>query len=219
MTMENGDTESIEIFLDFVKAPKEAKERQKFYDKINSLLDENIKEFNNFKINKKKRRKEIILSKDDYSFFVSFYDKTTLKFRVSEPDKNFKLANVFVNKIVNFLNIILGEYSKEAKLRCIKMDIIKTKQHNLAQKIIGNIRIAKINEEIKQTIKPVACTFEISKNDREFYFSHFSQGANLHVIMSSYDYNDILPFDFFLIEYDEINKISKLLDEIIELEM
>jgi len=216
-TAENKEKEELilGLHISFPKAPKEREKREALFNKFLSLIEEN-KESLHVEIKSDKRKRDVILDSDEFMFVISFGKKIPLAHVfVHEPEKNLDTANEFGNKFINYLNTILGEYAIESHVDSHKT--ISYPKIDLSRKIIGEMRIAKINEKVKQTLSPVSVLFEYKINNREFAFATTSTEQS--VLLSRIIYKDKLPFDLLQIECNELENPANIIKKLIEEEL
>jgi hypothetical protein len=191
---------------------KKAEERKALLNRLKSLTEKDT-ELQVDKISSKKY--DLTLLADEFESRIYF--NKPIKFRIfshQDIEKNENRINNFANKLVNYLNTILGESSKGAK-SFVNWMIAEEKGFNLAKEFIEETKLAKINEMIKKTIEPKGIMFEYKSGSHKNSVMHFySEDLILFSGFSTSEYKDRLPWDFISEEYknrkDVINIIEKL---------
>lgn len=206
-----------EFSIFFPKAPKKAEDKEALYSKFLSLVEEN-KELP-VKVKSNKRKKRIILDSDEFMFAIYFGKTLSIRTLVNDPDKHIDTINGVGNKIINYMNIILGEGARNSTVNSAKTTYYSKRIPNLSKKIIGETRIAKINEKVEQVLNPYAISFEYKLKEKEFSFGSFSGKASVEALLSSTPYKDRIPFNFLRKEYDELIKPEELMKKLAEMEL
>lgn len=138
---------------------------------------------------------------------------------VHSPEKNIDSANEVGNKVINYMNTLLGEGATETRIFTYKTILYPEKITNLAAKIIGERRITKINEEVKQILSPIGIFFEYRINDRDFAFTGISNEGGAELLLSRITYKGKMPFDLLRKEHDELAKPADVLKKMNEMEL
>lgn len=209
------------VEISFPKAPKKAKDKQTLFTKFLSLIEES-KESLPIEVEFQKRRRSIILDSDEFMFNIYFGKKgATIRMRVTvhDPEKNIDIANEVGNKVVNYMNTILGKGATETRVFSHQTTLYSNKIANLSKKIIGEGRITKINEEVKQILGPIGVFFEYKMNDRDFAFGILSDEKGAETLLSRITYKDKMPFDLIRIEHDELGNPASVIKRLTEMEL
>lgn len=207
--------------ISFPKAPKKAKDKTVLFDKFLSLVKE-IKESLPVEVKSYKRTRHVVLDSEEFRFDVVFGKRGSIvrtNAVVHTPEKNLDTANEVGNKVINYLNIILGEGATGSLVRCNKTTLYPQKTVNLGRKIIGEGKIAKINEKVKQTLSPAGIAFEYKANDREFTFATFANERGADLFLSRITYKGEMPFDLLRKEHNELGEPARVVKKLIEEEL
>jgi hypothetical protein len=208
----------LEFSINFPKAPKKAKEKRALFQKLLPLIEEQ-KEALPVRLKSNKRKRYVILDSDEFMFAISFGERIAMRIAVVDPKKNLETVNKVGNKVINFVNTILGKRAIGSQINSSKTTIHPTKTINLAKKIMDERRIAKMNEEVKETLTPCGVYFEYKVKEREFSFATFSNEKSAELMFSSFAYKGELPFDVLRDEYNELAKPTAIIEELKKMEL
>lgn len=213
------ELEELNIAIRFTRAPKSKKELGLLFDKMRSLVESMKKSFNlpNRMIEYEKRRINFYSKNSGFSVF--FERPITIIGVIENPKKNIKVANKISNKIINFTSTVIGESAKYANVRASKKHFIPKKSINLAKKMLGEARIAKINEATKLTLSPLMIAFEYKLKDYENLIMQISNDKVGYVVSSTVTYKDGIPFDFLSIINEKLDKSEKIIKKLTTVEL
>lgn len=210
----------LKIGISFPKAPKKAKDKKIPFTKLLSLIEKS-KESLPVKVRSERRRRYVALDSDEFMFAISFGKSgATIRVRVMvhDPEKNIDIANEVGNKIINFMNTILGEGATEPIVISDKTTLFPEEIPNVCKKIVGEKRIAEINEEVKQILTPIGIFVEYKTDDREFVLASISIEEGAEALLSRITYKGKVPFDLLRKEYDELANPAEILKKLSDVE-
>lgn len=209
-----------QAFIGFPNVSKKAKDREMLFNETYRLIDKNKESFPAKLVLKKVKRK-IILDSDDYMFTIDFKRRLVTRIMVNNPDENMEVINKIGNSVINFLNTILGEQAKGSRVSITKICFSK-KEVTLPSKIIGTAQLAKVNEIAKETLNPVAITFEYIKSNTNFMVSSISSTImklRQNVFSSQTIFEEKLPFDLLQKENEKLNEATQLFVRLVNAEL
>ena len=207
----------LRIDFSFPNSPKYAKDRKSLLKKLKSWIRE---EKISLSIQKTSfERNAVSLMREEF-FLGAKFRKPILTFLIiRDPEKNIKLANEFGNKILNYLKTILGKFAYDAEVNTT-MENYSVKFEGLARKLIGESRLARINETAKKSFDPLSIGFEYEKDGRIIFFMVAAKKeASALFVSSSFSFKDAIPWDVVLSEYTEIKECEQLVAELLEQEV
>lgn len=207
-----------EIEIRFPKAPKKAKDREVLFNKFLSLIEES-KESLPVRVKSNKRRRQIILDSDEFMFTISFRKILSTKILVNHPEENIDTVNEVGNKVINYMNTILGDKATNSSVFFSKRIFRPEKIINLCKKLIGEPRLAKINEEVKQPLNPIGVYFEYELKGKELGFMTFSNERSAEAIFCKSTYKDKIPFNLLRKEYNELASPTEIIKKLLEMEL
>jgi hypothetical protein len=207
-----------EFEINFPKAPKKVKEREVLFNKFFSLIEDG-RESLPVKVKSHKRGRQIILDSDEFMFSISFGKTVSTKILVNAPEKNIDVVNEVGNKVINYMNTILGEKATNSHVILSKTILRPQKAVNLCKKLIGEPTLAKINETVKQTLNPVGIFFEYEFKEKYIAFSTLSNEKSAEGFFSRSVYKDKIPFDLLRKEYDMLVSPAEIVKKLIEMEL
>ena len=211
----------LELEISFPKAPKKAKDKTTLFDKLLSLVEES-KESLPVEVKSYKKRRHLILDSEEFRFDIFFGKRGSIvrtRALVHTPEKNLDIANEVGNKVISYMNTILGEGATGSRVMSEKTILYPKKTINLSRKIIGEGKIAKINEKVKRTLSPVGVFFEYKVNERDFSFATFSNKKAVEALLSSITYKDKMPFDLLRTEHNKLSEPAGVVKKLIEEEL
>jgi hypothetical protein len=203
----------------FVSFP-EAKEKDigVKYAKFATLIEENRNVFPS-KVIVKKAKKRVLLDAKDFAFEISFGKRILINIMVRNPYENKAIANEVSNKVINYLNTVLNEEANGARINCALTTISSEKKVNIAAKLLGEGRIARINELAGQSLKPLSIGFEYKFGEKDFMLSLFTSESSLQLLGSHMVYKDRIPFNFLEKEIDELDNPASIIQRLTESEV
>ena len=217
LAMPRKKEELIESATFRISLPKTRKtkrnERRKLFKKMKSLVE---------------RDKELLLIKDmsfeknvisldaeEFSSLISFDKPISVQIGVSRDiEKNKNRVNDLANKLANYIKTILGESAKEARVYATLITP-RRKGVNLAKKFIEERRLVKINELTKKTLSPKGIMFEYKSNEHEnTVMNLYDEKLTVLLVMSRYEYKDIIPWDFIIEEYNNLKESIEIVGKL-----
>lgn len=164
-------------------------------------------------------RNAVSLIREEFIWRARFQKPISTFLVIRDPEKNIELANEFGNKILNYLKTILEKFAYEAKVNTT-VENYSLKLEGLARKLIGETKLARINEITKKSFDPLGIVFEYEKDGRSNMFMAGSKGkASAFFVASSFSFKDTIPWDVVLSEYNEIKECEKTVTELLEQEV
>lgn len=201
------------------KPLKKKEDRDSAFTKFLSLLEEDKESFA-VDIRSNKRRRQIILDSENFMFTFSFGRRPLVKISVNDPDKNKATVNEIGNKIVSYFNTIFGEVAVGTEVLSRKVVLYDKKIINLAEKLLGTGKIAKIGEFVKQTLRPFSISFEYRVGEKDFLFTCSSfKKAGAYLLISSTVYKDKMPFNLLEKEITELDYPVEVIKKLAEMEL
>jgi len=184
---------------------KKLAERKLLFDKMKSLVEKDKKSLSTKEITYK--RNTIFLDALGFGIAVSFAKPISLFIGVDKDLEKYRSRiKEIANKLVNYINIILGESAKDASVSSTLI-VSSREEMNLAKKIVEETKLAKINEITKKTLRPSGVMFEYTSNGHENFIMHLHvKDATVISVMSHLEYKDILPWDFTEEEYKNLKE-------------
>ena len=203
----------------FSKALKRKKDRDSAYARFISLVEENLESFP-FQTSFNKKRRQVVFNAENFLIIVIFSKLPTTTIMVNEPHENISVANEASNKIINYLNTVLGEIANDVGVRCMLDSVIEEKKTvNLADKLIGERRIAKINELLKQTLKPLVIGFQFKEDERTNAIMSMSNGTTAQGVFTTAVYKGKLPFNLLEKEIKALDNPAEIIKKLTEMEL
>lgn len=203
--------------VNFPQSPKKAVDRRTLLKKMRSLIEKE-RELLPFEGIKFEKNLIAMISKKFY-ITISSEKPMSVKIVITRPDKNMQKGNDLGNKVLNYVNTILGDFGKGAKVSSAEIFPLVEKV-NLARKIIEERKIAKLNELTKKTINPTGLVFNYSADGRDNILMTFHfEKVSVISALSRYTYKSALPWDLLLIEHNELVNSTKIIDKLAEMEM
>jgi hypothetical protein len=200
-------------FQEITESDRDAK-----YDKFVSLIEENKSAFP-LKIIIKRGKKQVVFDSKQFAFNITFGKKVLMSIMIHNLDKNKTTANEVGSKITNYLNAILGEKAVRVRVGCVLLTSVPKKGVNMAERILGEGRIAKVSELTGHTLKPNSIGFEFKKGERDFMFSTYANHTYAQIVGSNILYKDKIPFDFLEKEINELNNPISIIKRLTEGEL
>ena len=204
--------------ISFPKSPKKAAQRRELLKKMRSLIEQEGESLPFKDVTSKRNR--INLTTEEFLSSVTFTKSLPVMILLKNPAENIEEGNKLGNTLVNYVNTIFGNYAKGAKVSSNEMTPWKKGQFNLARKLIGERKIAKINELIKKTLNPIGILFEYSVEDRTNVVLTVQRGEEIgSLVFSDYTLKNTLPWDLISNEYAALVDCMKIIDKISAVEI
>lgn len=210
-------TSYAEVRIIFPKASMKAKEQKVLFNKFFSLIEESKKSLP-VKVMSNKRKRNIILDSDEFMFIISFKKIELIKILMNQPEENISTVNEVGNKVINYINILLGDIASNSIVYFRKTTWGLPKKINLCKKLIGEPRLAKINEEVNQTLSPIGIYFEYKLKGKEFGLASYVNEKSLEEIRVKSTYKYKIPFNLLQKEYDELASPTEILKKLHKME-
>jgi hypothetical protein len=219
MAQEKGGAKpTVNFDISFPLAPKEKKEKLTAFSELLSLIADD-KERLKVDLKPNKTKLEIILSSDEFGFGVYLKERVSVNIGVADPEKNIKKVNEIGNEILSFISTVLGEGATGSKIMTTTTTRDKGRESiNLSKKIIGDTRLAKINNKIKLQLNPLGIFFEYKLNERDFLIGSLSN-RTVEMFTSHKTYKDAIPLNVLLNEYHELKKPKKVMELLSDMEL
>ena len=209
---------TVNFEIAFPLAPKEREVKQTAFNELLSLLAGD-KERIKVDLKPDKENLRLFLNSDEFGFGIFFKERVSVSVSVSNPKKNIERVNEIGNKILSFINIVLGKGAAGSRIMTTITTIDKEKESiNLSKKIIGDTRLAKINNKVKLQLNPSGITLEYKLKDRDFLIGSFSN-RTLEMFTTHNSYKDVIPFDVLLSEYNELESSKKVIESLSSIEL
>ena len=202
----------------FPKAPRKGKDRKVLFNKFLSLVEES-KESLLVEVKTNKRRKQVVLDSDEFMFLISFRKILSTKILVNDPEKNITTVNEVGNKVINYMNTILGDKATNSRVRCSKTTTHYRKTVNVCKKLLGEARLAKLSEAVEQPLKPIGIFMGYELKGRDISFATATNKRSGEILFCSSTYKDQIPFNFLRQEYDGLNHPAEIVKKLSELEL
>jgi hypothetical protein len=198
---------------------KETGIEQKFA-KMVELVEEN-KKIIEAKIEVQASDKIIVVDSDNFGILIDFSKNVSLRIFVNEPQDNKAMANEMFNKFLNYINSVLIEEANGAMVACTLITRWKSENPNLASKMLGEARIAKVNELAGESLRPVSIGFDFKSDNRDFLLMSILSlnGGGSSAVTCSTTYKDKIPFNVLDKELSELEKPLAILKKLKETEM
>lgn len=207
----------LKIRISFPNSPKYAKDRKAILKKLKAWIREEKESLSIEEV--KFERNAVSLMREEFFWHAKFQKPISTFFAIRDPEKNIELANEFGNKILNYLKTILDKFAFEAELTT-DVENYSIKLEDLARKMIGESRLARINEITKKTLHPLGVIFEYEKDGRANMFMAASKnGDNALFAISSLSFKDTIPWDVVLSEYTEMKEFEQTISKLLEQEV
>lgn len=205
---------SLNLEISFLKSPKKAGDRRALLKKIRSLIEKE-RESLPFEDIKFEKNSIVMFAEKVFSAIYSI-KPMSMTITLEDPEVNIKEGNDIGNKLVNYVNTVLGDFGKGARAFSFEMFYQEDKT-DFVRKVVDEGKIAKFNELAQKTLNPVGLMFEYSVNDRETLLVSFqfkpSRGLG---VFSRYTYKDALPWDLLLSEHKALVGGSKIFEKLRE---
>lgn len=181
------------------------KERKILLNKMKSLIERDRESLPTKDISYTK--KTISLEADDFACLISFSKPISIQIVIGKDfQKNKNRVNDMANKLVNYVNTILGKSAKNAN---IFTSLISPtgKGTNLSRKFVDETRLARINELTKKTFNPKGIMLEYTSGKRENAILHFyGEKETFIAVLTKFKYEDSIPWDFIQEEYKNLKE-------------
>ena len=217
----SAETENrLTVTILFHKTPKKGVERGALFKKLRSLLKQERKSLPFENIEFDGRARVAVLAAKEFYSVISFLKPFTMTLIVTNPLKSIEKTNELANTLVNYMNTVLGEYAKGAEVRTSEFSPWKKGKINLARKLIGERKIAKINESIKKTLDPFGLLFEFSSNGRKnIMVTALLEKRGSVLALSRYTYKNALPWDLLSSEHSNLLDCMRIIDKLSKVEV
>jgi len=213
--MSSEDFNIFTLRINFPKTPKKKTKRKLYKEKLESWIkqEKNTMPFEKVKFSKTR----IQLISDEFLFFADFGKPIQIILATRQPEKNLEKLNEIGNKIFSYLNTIMPQVVVEVEFES-EYTIEEKKKRNLAKKVIGDSRIARISEIMKFPWNPIGLLFTWKTNSRQnLVMCASADKRNMIFWSSSSSWKNNIPLDAILKEKEEFLKfkdvISKLMEE------
>jgi hypothetical protein len=193
-------------------------EASEVFDKFISLVQENKATFPP-KLTFKKTKRRIVFDSENFTCAVSFGKQMEARVILNNPYENRKMANEIGSKIVNYLNTVLGEKATGARVFCTLLKVIEKGANNIPEKLLGDARIARINEVVGRALRCETIGFNFKIDEKEYMFAIFFREISSELLGSEMVYKDKLPFDLLETEIEGFHNPEKLIKELKEKEL
>lgn len=207
-----------EVRIIFPNAPKKAKDRKALFNTLLSLVEKD-EESLPVEVKSNKKRKFIILDSDEFMFVMSFRKPVSTQMLVNNPNENIDTANEVGEKVINYMNSILGDEAKGSMVGSTKTVSYGKKIFNLSEKLVGRAKVVKMNEEVRQTLKPISIGIEYDVKDKTFAFFTLSDKTDRNRFASVTTYKDKIPFNVLRKEYDELASPEEFMEKLKGMEL
>lgn len=194
------------------------KDKDKAYAKFATLVQEN-KDVFPLKVIINNAKKRVLLDAKDFAFEITFGKLILVNMMVNNPYENKAIADEVGGKVINYLNTILNEGANGARVVCNLMTTTPEKKTNLAAKLLGEGRIARVNEIVGQSLKPLSIGFEYKLGEKNFMLSLFTSEFNVQIVASSTVYKDKMPFNLLEKEMAELDNPTSTIKRLSESEV
>ena len=202
----------------FPNSPEDTQSKIDIYDKLSKLIEsfdrpQNVK----FRSNRKKRS-IVLLADDEFEIRTKCLKKLSTEVSLANPDKNLDAVNHIWSSVINYINAVLGDAAKGAKIATSKVTCKEEKPSNLSKKIIGETRLAKINENVKRSLSPLGIVFEYEHEGRRYMLALYSKRP-AETIYSYETYKEQLPFDLINIEYEKLDEPESRIKDLYQVKL
>jgi len=214
IAMSSEDFSIFTLRIRFPKTPKKKTERKLYKDKLESWIkqEKNTMPFKKEEISKT----HIRLVNDEFLFFADFGKPIQIILATKRPEKNWEKLNEIGNKIFSYLNTIMPQVVTEVRFES-EYTTEEKKEKNLAKKIIGDSRIARISEIIKFPWNPLGLIFTWKTNSRRNLALCASiDKGNMLFFGSSSNWKNNIPLDAILKEKEEFLKFKDIINKLME---
>jgi len=188
------------------------------YAKFAALIEENKNVFPS-KVIVSSAKKRVLLDAKDFAFEITFGKRIAVSVMVNNPYENKVVANEVSSKVINYLNTVLNEGANGARVFCSLVTTISGKKINLAAKLLGEGRIARVNEIVGQSLKPLSIGLEYRIGEKDFMLSLFTSELTIQMLASSTVYKDKMPFNLLEKEIGELDNPVSIIKRLSESEV
>lgn len=192
MTEEKTKEPTFECAVSFEKPKKEIIAQR--YSQFITLIEEN-KETLHSKVTISKEKKRVLLDAKDFVLTIRFDDRVSVRIVVHDPYVNRIVAGEIGSKIINYLSTVLGEDATEGVVGSTLVSF-SPKTSGLASKLLGEGRMARINELAEQPLRPFSIAFDFTIGDKDFMFIEIADKETTLMLSSRTIYKDKIPFNF-----------------------
>lgn len=215
MPLDDSSTFTLNMLLP--KSSRSAETRQAHKKNLESWLNEEKKTMPFDKM--KSSKTQLYLMSKDFLFLVAFQRKTTIVFATKKPTQNLEKLNEVSNRICAYINAIMPQEVKEVIVSS-EFENTQEGQRDFAGKVIGDARIARVSEILKNPWKPLALVFEWNTNKRHniAMCGQFRKEEGLF-LSSTYKWENSLPLDVVITEKNEFLKLQEMVSNILAGEM
>jgi len=192
-----------------------AKERSAMFKRFKSLLERDRKSLSIEDIICEKRK--IALDCSEFGSIVCFEKPVTFSIVSEEVEKNKKRMNDMTNKLINYLNTILGEMAKGT---AINSTYSKTSSErggtNIVRKFLDEAKLAKANELTKTSLEPQGIVLGFtSKKHTNVLINFYSKERGAMVgVMTKTSHKEILPWNILSEEYKNLQEILDIIESL-----
>lgn len=204
----------LDIRLSFPKTPGKAKDRKELYEKFKLSLQQETPTFEEVEFDGRARSATLLSEK--FLWYLEFKKPIRAIIAVKSPEENIDKMNTLFNKLVGYLNAILGDIISGAKVTSSKELLLK-RTDVLIQRLIDESVLEKMNRKLKTTIKPMAIGLTYKRKEREnaILTASFKKKGPAFLI-SSHVLKANIPWDLVLKEKTELNILEREIKETIE---
>jgi hypothetical protein len=161
----------------------------------------------------------ITLDSDEFMFMILCEDVPSIRIMIHDPKKHIEIVNKIGNRLISYMNDLLGDRAKGSGITFIKTTFSKEKTTNLSKRIIGETRMVRINEIVGLTLIPISVSFDYKSGDKHFIVATISNGQAGQFLLSKRTYRNSLPIDVLRKEYEDLNDPQEVLNKLLEVEL
>ena len=186
---------------------KKAQDRDMLFKRMRALLE---KEEESLSVRKILYKKRYVFLEDEQFRGILYFGKP-ISFRISimkDFQENKVRVNSFANKLMNYLNIVLGESAKKTRITTAYA-IEDPSITNLVKKFVDETRVAKISETIKRTVTPIGILFEFESGKHKNTVMQVGNSPTTSIlsVMSHCIHSESLKWDFIKDEYENLEQV------------
>jgi len=204
-----------EVF--FPNSPEDTESKIDIYNKLSKLI-ESFDRPQNVKFRSNRKQRSIVLDADEFEIRTKCLKKLSTEASIVNPDKNLDAVNHIWSSVINYINAVLGDAAKGAKIATSKVTCKKEKPSNLSKKIIGETRLAKINENVKRSLSPLGIVFEYEHEGRRYTLALYSKRP-AETVYSYKTCEEQLPFDFIKMEYKKLDEPESRIKDLYQVKL
>lgn len=200
------------VQLTFPKSPKKAEERKALLDKVKAWIEEQ-KETSPFKKTETHRRM-VYLEGDNSMFGVGFGKLMAARAAVIDPNLNLEAANELGNRVLAYVNVVLGERASGARVTT-SLNKSSKRISRLPKALLGETRLAKLSEIAKKNLVVNGLIFSFDVDDRNVVsFVFGAKGMSTHYFGSSDKMESVIPLDLLKSEYAIFSKSEDVIERL-----